>query len=200
MLFRRNPTGSSSPADSPAASDGKPATGGKGRPTPSRKEAEAARRERAKPVLDRRAAARADRAQTREERLKARQALVSGDERALPARDRGPVRRFARDYVDAHRTAGEFMLPAMVLLVPLSFGINVISSVTIKSYVVLGTYLFMIIILGGTVVLARQVKREAAGRFPDAEVRGAGMYAALRSVQPRRWRLPKARVKPGDPI
>ena len=32
---------------------------------------------------------------------KQREALANGDERYLPARDKGPVRRFVRDYVDS---------------------------------------------------------------------------------------------------
>jgi Protein of unknown function (DUF3043) len=203
VLFRRNQNPSPSPsADGSAATAGasKAPPGGKGRATPSRKEAEAARRDRAKPPLDRRAAARAGRLATREDRIKARQALVSGDERALPARDKGPVRRFARDYVDSRRTPGEFMLPAMVLLLPLTLGINVISNLAVRSYVVLATYLYMLTIMVGTTLMARRVKRQAAARFPDADLRGTGLYAAMRSVQPRRWRLPKARVKTGDPI
>ena len=200
MLFRRNQSASTSSGADGSGAAAKAGPGGKGRATPSRKAAEAARRDRVKPPLDRRSAARAGRLQTRDERLKARQALVSGDERALPARDKGPVRRFARDYVDSRRTPGEFMLPAMVLLLPLTLGINVISNLAVRSYVVLATYLYMLTIIVGTTLMARRVKREAAARFPDADLRGTGLYASMRSVQPRRWRLPKARVKVGDPI
>ena len=37
-------------------------------------------------------------------------ALMGGDQRYLPAVDRGSQRRYIRDYVDARRNLGDFML------------------------------------------------------------------------------------------
>ena len=196
MLFRRD-------AKRPEADSGEDAgavDSGKGRPTPTRKEAEAARKQRVKPVLDRRSAARADRGATREQRIQQRQALLNGDERALPARDRGPARRFARDYVDSRRTVGELMLPSMVLFIPLSFGISAFKGSALGVYVTLAIYLYMIIMLGGTAMVAHRVKTEAQRRFPSEDVRGVGLYGALRSVQLRRWRLPKPKVSVGEEL
>jgi hypothetical protein len=200
VLFRRDArtaeaTQAQADADAAAA-----AAAGKGRPTPTRKEAEAARKERVKPTMDRRAATRAERSATRDQRLKARQALLDGDERALPARDRGPVRRFARDYVDSHRTVGELMLPSMVLFIPLSLGIGALQGSAAGVYVTLTIYLYMLLMIGGTAMLARRVKSEAKRRFPGEDVRGVGMYGSLRSVQLRRWRLPRPKVKVGEPF
>ncbi len=201
MLFRRDSKPAGSDRDQSVTTDEAGSVQvGKGRPTPSRKEAEAARKARAKPPLSRREAAKADRQTTREQRLQTRQALISGDERALPARDRGPVRRFARDYVDSRRTLGELMLPSMVLFIPLTLGANSIANVTVRAYVVIATYLYMLMMIGGTAMLGGRVKREAARRFPDEDVRGAGFYAAMRSLQLRRWRLPKPRLKAGDEL
>src|SRR5207245_8251961 len=98
----------------------------------------------------------------------------SGDERALPPRDQGQVRRFARDYVDSRRTLGELMLPSMVLFIPLTLGVNSIVNVMVRAYVVIATYLYMLMMIGGTAMLARRVKSEAARRFPSEDVRGAG--------------------------
>ena len=47
--------------------------------------------------------------------LAPRASLASGDDRYLPARDKGPVRAFARDYVDSRRTVGEYMLPLVIV-------------------------------------------------------------------------------------
>ena len=47
--------------------------------------------------------------------------MVTGDERHLPLRDKGPVRRFIRDYVDARFSIGEILLPALVLILATSF-------------------------------------------------------------------------------
>jgi len=73
----------------------------KGRPTPSRKEAEAARKARAKVPRTRKEMAAAQKLQRNESSTQMRQAMRNGDDRFLPARDKGPVRRFIRDYVDS---------------------------------------------------------------------------------------------------
>jgi hypothetical protein len=195
VLFRKDPKDSTA---SPDESDAVAA--GKGRPTPSRKEAEAARKDRVRPVLDKRQAARSGRSATREQRMKQRQALLDGDERALPARDRGPVRRYARDYVDAHRTVGELMLPSMVVFLPLSLAIGSLKGTAVGVFVTVAVYVYMVVMIGGTALVARKVKAAAQARYPGEEVRGVGVYAALRSVQLRRWRLPKPKVKVGDAI
>ena len=46
---------------------------------------------------------------------------MTGDEANLPLRDKGPAKRFIRDYVDARWNVGEFMLPVMVLVLALTF-------------------------------------------------------------------------------
>ena len=80
----------------------------KGRPTPSRKEQQAARRQ-PLVVSDRKEA----KAREREAMAKARErqndALMGGDQRYLPAVDRGSQRRYIRDYVDARRNLGDFI-------------------------------------------------------------------------------------------
>ena len=190
-MFRRRST--SDGAEVAAADDSSLAGAGKGRATPSRKEAEAARRERAKPPLDRKAAARAEREATRTNRAKARASLASGDDRYLPARDKGPVRAFARDQVDAQRSLGEFMLPLVVLFLIVSF----IQNNTIRGYSIVAFYLFMLMLIITTSVMAFRLKRRAEALFPDDESRGVGLYGAMRSMQLRRMRLPKPKVKPG---
>ena len=83
--------------------------GGKGRPTPRRSEAQARN---ARPLVpaDRKAAQKLSREAQREERAKMQSALLTGDERYLPLRDRGPQKRFVRDVVDARRNVGEYFL------------------------------------------------------------------------------------------
>jgi Protein of unknown function (DUF3043) len=170
------------------------AAAGKGRPTPSRKEAEAARRDRAKPQLDRRAAGRASREAARTNRAKARAHLASGDERYLPARDAGPVRRYARDYVDSRRTLGEIMLPLVIGFLFVSF----VQNNVVRGYAVVAFYLFMIGLFISTGLMAFRLRRTAEAKFPDEVTRGVGLYGAMRSMQLRRMRLPKPKVKPGQ--
>jgi hypothetical protein len=88
--------------------------GSKGRPTPKRREVERGRRRAVATPRTRKEAAAAMRAKQREERQSQMTALRAGDERTLPARDRGPVRRYARDVVDSRRTVAEFFLPLAV--------------------------------------------------------------------------------------
>jgi Protein of unknown function (DUF3043) len=190
-VFRRR--SQTDPTDAGAASS-ETSAAGKGRATPSRKEAEAARKDRAKPQLDRRAAAKAGRVAAAGDRAKARAALASGDTRYLPARDKGPVRRFARDYVDSRRTLGEFMLPLVVVFLFISF----IHNNTIRGYAIIAFYVFMIALLVTTTTLGLRVRKMTEVMFPGEETHGVGLYCAMRSMQLRRMRLPKVQVKIGD--
>ncbi|MBZ6371944.1 MAG: DUF3043 domain-containing protein, partial [Microbacterium hominis] len=92
----------------PDAAPEVPAGPGKNRPTPSRAEQEAARK---RPLVadtkEARARAKAELAAQRE---KARIGMANGDERYLPVRDKGPQRRFVRDWVDSGWHAGELLM------------------------------------------------------------------------------------------
>ena len=63
-----------------------------------------------KPPKDRREAYKMQRDRQKEDRSKVRNALMTGDDRYLPSRDRGPLRRFVRDWIDSRRTVGEFFI------------------------------------------------------------------------------------------
>ena len=191
-MFRRRST--SDGAEVVAADDTSLAAGGKGRATPSRKEAEAARRDRAKPPMDKKTAARADRDSARVDRLKQREAMFKGDEAALGPRDKGPVRRFARAYVDSRYTLGEYMLPFVVVFLVLSF----VPSVAVRGYAILTFYAFMVLLAITTIILARRVAKEAAVRYPNEDTKGLALYAAMRSMQLRRMRLPRPQVARGE--
>lgn len=164
---------------------------GKGRPTPPRKEREQARK---RPLVgDRSKATReAQRAKLREERAKAREGMMAGDERYLTIRDRGPQRRFARDIVDSRFTAGELVLPALFIVVLTTF---------IESYTVQLVSLFAMWGLFGVVgidawLVSRTVKRRVAEKFgSDKMETGLGWYGAMRSIQMRALRIPKPQVK-----
>ena len=194
-MFRRRATSETTDSDR-ATSGADPNAGdaGKGRPTPSRKEAEAARRDRAKPPMDKKSAARADRDSARVDRLKQREAMFKGDEAALGPRDKGPVRRFARAYVDSRYTLGEYMLPFVVVFLVLSF----VPSVAVRGYAILTFYAFMVLLAITTIILARRVAKEAAVRYPNEDTKGLAIYAAMRSMQLRRMRLPRPQVARGE--
>ena len=107
-MFRRTSKTESPQTDAPENKG----PGAKGRPTPTRKEAEAAARERARAPMDKKAAQKLLRERRAESNAKMREGMRTGDERYLPARDQGPVKRFIRDYVDARLSIAEFLLPA----------------------------------------------------------------------------------------
>ena len=57
-----------------------------------------------------------------EDSRKMRAAMKSGDERYLPHRDRGPVRRFIRDMVDARLRFGDIMIPVFIVMLIVQYG------------------------------------------------------------------------------
>ena len=91
------------------------ATGrGKGRPTPTRKEAEAAAKARARGTAS--GTSKQQRAQRAAMGARARQGMRNGEEKYLPERDKGPVRRFIRDWLDSRLSFLEFLLPGSVVV------------------------------------------------------------------------------------
>ena len=168
----------------------------KGRPTPKRKEAESARKERLTPPRDRREAARRRRQKRQEERVRMQAALKTGDEAHLPQRDRGKVRRFCRDLVDSRRNVAEHLLPLLLLVLVL----GVVRS-PVAAWAQLAVWVGTIVgTVGDTIYLVTKVKRELRRRFPGESTRGAAGYAVLRSTQLRRFRLPRPQVARGTPL
>jgi hypothetical protein len=189
-VFRRSKSEEPTPAPTP------PKPGGKGRPTPTRREAEAAARARAKGATDRKSAAKAQRQQRYEQNTRMREAMKTGDERFMPARDRGPVRRFVRDLVDSRLSAAEFLLPLLVAIMVLTYSGNE----TLNRY---GQSLWMVTILLvtlDTMLLVFRIKRELRRRFPEESHKGATFYGILRAMQLRFLRLPKSQVKIGHKL
>ncbi|MGW0713040.1 DUF3043 domain-containing protein [Streptomyces sp. NPDC002643] len=166
----------------------------KGRPTPKRSEAQTRRRSVANTPTTRKEAAKRSRDERRAAMEKQRQALATGDERYLPGRDKGPVRRFARDYVDSRFHIAEFFLPLAVLILVLSM-----VQVTTLQNIALLLWLFVIVlIVVDSVLLGFRLKKQLNERFPEQNKRGAVAYALMRTLQMRRLRLPKPQVKRGE--
>lgn len=194
-LFRR--TDKSTPAGSPAtaATDATAAKdGGKGRPTPTRKEAEAAAKARAKAATDSKAARKLQREKRMAAQNKMREGMKSGDERYLPARDKGPVKKFIRNWVDARISFAELLLPILLLLMVLIYSDS-------RQLVDLGNRLWtttILITIVDSLWMNFRLKRAVRAQFPDLEtMRGVTSYAFLRVLQPRFMRLPKPQVKIG---
>ena len=88
--------------------------GAKNRPTPKRREAEAARRVPLVPE-DRKLAKAQARQRGRMERLARQDAMRRGEDWAMLPRDRGRERAWVRDVIDARWNVGEFILPIMLI-------------------------------------------------------------------------------------
>jgi Flp pilus assembly protein TadB len=197
-VFRRRSDEAASSATALAEQDEMPQVrdpqAKKGRPTPKRSEAEANRRTRVTVPKDRKEASRQSRERLRAEREKQRVALLNGDERALPARDKGPVRRFTRDYMDSRWSLAEFFLPFAVVIL-------VLSVVRVPALQLLSTMLFLlfaVLVVVDFLRLGLGLKKALANRFPNENVRGAVGYGLMRNLQMRRLRLPKPQVKRGE--
>ncbi|MCP9208485.1 DUF3043 domain-containing protein [Streptomyces cucumeris] len=166
----------------------------KGRPTPKRSDSQSQRRSLAKTPATRKDSAKRQREARRSDLARQREALASGDERYLPARDKGPVRRFARDFVDSRFVVAEFFLPLAVVILVLSM----IRAGAMQSYVLLLWMVVIVMIVINSFIIAFQLKRRLRQRFPDENLRGAVPYALMRTLQMRRLRLPKPQVKRGE--
>ncbi|MFI7482274.1 DUF3043 domain-containing protein [Kocuria sp. M1R5S2] len=169
-----------------------PRTAGKGRPTPSRREREAARR---RPLVpeDRKAAKAQSRDANREARLKAQAGLAAGDERYLGPRDRGPQRRFARDWVDSRYNVGDFLMIVLLAAILVLFFPNPV----VQTYGVYVVWAFTVLALVDTIFMTARLKKAAQAKFGTVQP-GLRWYASMRTLTLRRTRLPKPQVSRGQ--
>lgn len=197
FVFRSRAKEEKAPADRAGMTDSKQTRdpqAPKGRPTPKRSEAQSQRRSVANTTLTRKDAAKRQRDERRVAMDRQRQALASGDERYLPARDKGPVRKFARDWIDSRFNVAEFFLPMAVVILVLSMvRVGALQSIALLLWLIV-----IVLIVLDAVVSAVRLRKRLAERFPDQNTKGAVRYALMRSLQMRRLRLPKPQVKRGE--
>ncbi|MER6392712.1 DUF3043 domain-containing protein [Streptomyces sp. NPDC059382] len=166
----------------------------KGRPTPKRAVAQSQRKAVVASTGNRKEDAKRARERRRVEMAKQREALANGDERYLPARDKGPVRRFVRDFVDSRFSVAEMFLPLAVIILVLSMvRVERIQSIALVLW--MGVIALIILDSIGMFIRLRKAVNE---RFPDEPKRGAVAYGLMRTLQMRRLRLPKPQVKRGE--
>jgi Protein of unknown function (DUF3043) len=168
----------------------------KGVPTPKRSEAQSMRRQPYQAPADRKVAAREARQRDRVDRQRKAQALQRGEDWALPAKDRGPVRALARNYVDARHGVGEYYMISIVVLIVLLV-IPSAAAKLISEFVVLA---LLLVLAGEAYWVGRRVERIARERFPGQSTRGLKVYVAVRGVTMRRMRVPKPVVNRGDKV
>jgi len=176
-----------------AVSDTAPAPG-KGRPTPKRSEARKQRR--VGTPTNRKEAAALRRQKMREQRHAQRQALQTGDERNLPARDAGPAKRLARDYVDSRFTIGQIFFGMIGAVLLLSF----VPNRAVRAFANLLMLLAFFVVVVNSAMIGRAARRLVEERYGDKDGTGVTGYALMRAMQPRRMRRPPPKVKRGDDI
>ena len=159
----------------------------KGRPTPTRAEAEAARKQRARVPKDPKAAKKAMRERANAERLQQRNALYTGDERYLPTRDQGPIRKRIRKYVDSRISSGEVFLPVALLVMFAAFIQNEQVIIIVNT---VWSLMLILVILDG-VWVAVQVGRLVKREYPGHRTAGHIGYGVVRSMTMRLMRLPR---------
>jgi hypothetical protein len=173
--------------------------GGKNRPTPKRSQAQAANR---RPLVgaDRKGATAASRLAGRDERRQAQAGRMAGVEKYLPARDRGPVKAYLRDVVDARRNLGEYLIVFLVVLLLAQYVVQFNFPLSSAYYATYGLlYAGVIAVAVDAGMLRRTVRTKVAERFgPQALERGVVSYAVMRSLQLRRARIPKPVVARGQ--
>jgi hypothetical protein len=180
-VFRKQKSSEAAAPTEPAAPAADANQGPKGRPTPTRREAELARKQRltgkgGDPKTERRVQRQRD------------------FEASTERQHGGPVKQFARDYTDKRFRVAEFFIPFAVLLFVLA-GIR--NTTTQLASIVLWAVMLVGIAID-SVVLVVGVKKQARLRFPNQDLGRIGIYSLMRSLQFRKWRLPKPRLKRGE--
>ncbi len=189
-VFRRT----KSESDTADVVEAKP--GGKGRPTPTRKEAEALAKAKARAPRTRKELAARQRQVKSEDSRKVREGMKTGDERYLLPRDKGPARRFIRDYIDSRFSILELLIPLLIVSMILGYsGATVLRQAS--TVVIFATALFVVV---DVILLRLRLRKELAARFPGESVKGTTWYAMTRSMQMKFMRMPKAKVKIGQEL
>lgn len=164
-------------------------TSGKGAPTPTRAEREAANK---RPLVpnDRKEAARQAKVKAAEARERARVGMAMGEDKYLPMRDRGPQKKYVRDYVDARFSIGEVLIPVMFLVILLTF----VPSAEVQAISILLLWAFFAIAVIDVVILGFVLTKKLRAKYGD-KAEKVRWYAAMRALQLRPLRLPKPQVK-----
>nr|WP_207383968.1 DUF3043 domain-containing protein [Mycolicibacterium komanii]CRL72678.1 integral membrane protein [Mycolicibacterium komanii] len=189
-------------------------TAPKGRPTPKRDQAarkrgpvapapmtaaEACRRRKEMRNKMSREERREEKAARREQANERRDRMMAGDEAYLLPRDKGPVRRYVRDVVDARRNVLGLFMPSALGLI---FVMLAVPSVQVQRLISpLMLVLVLIMVIDGF-ILGRRVNKLVDEKFPDNTEGGwkLGFYAASRASQLRRMRAPRPQVNRGEKV
>jgi Protein of unknown function (DUF3043) len=121
-----------------------------------------------------------------------REALRRGDPDALPRRDRGPVRKLARDWVDSRRMVSNYMLILFPLLV-VGFAVPVVN---------IAVFALLLVVVAEWYLAGRRIRALALSRLDSVPEKSwqLGFYAGSRAYMPRRYRMPGPQKRIGESI
>ncbi len=187
-------------------------TAPKGRPTPKRNErikrrgpvapapmtaAEARQRRKEARRTMTKDERRAEKIQRRAALTTQRERMMSGEEAYLMPRDKGPVRRYVRDIVDARRNLLGLFLPLSLVLIFI-----MLASPKLALYSPPFTLLLVLVMVVDGFLLVRKVNKAVDAKFPETTEthRRLGLYAISRATQLRRSRVPRPRVERGTKV
>ena len=194
-----SPGAQSPDASAEAKQPRSPAEAAKGRPTPKRSEAERNRRQ---PITGSGSRSRApasprtpeEKSRARGERARKYEAMKQGESWALNPRDRGPAKALARDYIDSKRRISEYYMYILVVLLAAVF----LRNKTEQQYISPLVLVLVVVILLDAQIIRRSLRKLVSERLPGESTRGLTVYAVMRALQIRRFRMPAPRVRPGD--
>lgn len=148
---------------------------------------------------DPKVAAKLSRERQREIREESRRGMMAGDERYLLPKDKGPVRKLARDVVDSRYNVATILFFGLFASLLLASGVF---PPLVRS-VANGLLVFLILAtLVDTVLTVRKIRGLIAKRLPKETqgLRGLYFYVLMRSISLRRMRIPKPQVRVGQEI
>ncbi len=155
-------------------------------PTPSRREAEAARRERLNPTLS-----------PKEARVKERQAKNALRDEQYARTEGTPGKVLMRDFVDSHRGVAQWSMPILMITLAISLFTTSLNA-SLAGLVTAFTYSVFLLVGVDLFLMWRRFKKLAAERIPNVPLKGLLGYMINRAINVRRLRLPAPRVKPGE--
>jgi hypothetical protein len=209
-FLRRNPaedtdTARDTAVEVTAAELEKGRTPGKGRPTPTRREAQGKRKGPVPPpprtqreALKRMRSNKTSKQERRAAAGERRARMMAGEDKYLLPRDRGPVKAYIRDVVDSRRNLMGLFMPLAILV----FVALLTPAPAVQQYATLLTTFMLLAMIVEGFVLGRLVTKRVRAKFPNEPIKATsiGWYSFIRASQLRKLRVPKPRVAAGDKV
>ena len=139
----------------------------------------------------------AAKARLREKENAEYEAMQNGDINHMPKAERLPWRIYIRDYVDARFNLGEWFIPvAFAILIVSMFVTSLMQNQWASIIMMALMYGYLIAVIIDVWLMWRKLKAKLIAKYGERSVSKGSRsfsYAWSRSIQMRRWRLPKPR-------